>query len=446
MADRTGDASDLPVREVGTYAAFTEMSKNDLLQPELDKIFADHYAAAGTSDQTHSQPLEPPSGHSERYTPAQRTQLLLMWDKALTVEELYQLRTNGTLPNTPGPGPDRMQQLHAAFWKLYQEAYALDPVFWGAERHPDSAGVKKRVQRAAKKCLCKLVKEHTVGDLLRRQPGLAREQRTPQLIECINLVLAGRHDQHGVRPYVDIEHLRDACPRFQELMLEMHLTHLAYVWKEMQAVCWLTRHLRLDKYRIYYCKKRKCPEVHQKAGEATGKLPRTFHKGCAAALACNVRVHRDTCLLALLASSLVYQTGSCALPVTRAPRVCSYADLDTPDWLNYDCLYDPEQPLYWNLDWIDDMVQVDATTVDVDKMYSSTGIWAHGMALPEVSQHHKPGAVKAWPQVMVYSLTNKDIGVRLFCIHTGMMLWHDASRQTEWHQICGSEVQLIAAA
>jgi hypothetical protein len=117
-------------------------------------------------------------------------------------------------------------------------------------------------------------------------------------------------------------------------------------------------------------------------------------------------------------------TVRCGLSVTDAPHLCRHQEVEKPAWLKalMKPLFDSSNlnPMRWSLDMLDVMTQVDACTVDVDAMYSTTGIWVHGVPLPEVAQPHKPGAVKAWPSVMVYSLTNPDIGVRLFCMHTGV--------------------------
>jgi hypothetical protein len=101
--------------------------------------------------------------------------------------------------------------------------------------------------------------------------------------------------------------------------------------------------------------------------------------------------------------------------------MCRLKTVKRPAWIEAMMapLFDSGSQFHWSLDHLDVMTQVDATTVDVDAMYSTIGIWVHGVPLPQISQSHTTGEVKKWPSVMVYSLTNPDIGVRLFCVHTG---------------------------
>jgi hypothetical protein len=271
--DAAGRSADESVPHILLMGDACEHAEN-VSQSCLDAEYAVHWAPADRPTRVATQPHQPSTPPGVRYDLDQRANLGALWLKGLTVEDLHRLRTVKRLPEG-----NRLRELHAAFFDLYRQYYALDPLFWGKQRDPDRPGVQRNVETEAKSCVQKLMVDHTLGDLPRRVAGDKRRERTPQLVECINLVLAAKQDGDCLRPYTGVEEVHRDSERFRDLMAQMGLTDLAYVWKEMQIVCWLTRRQRLAKYNMYYCKKRNCPQVQQKAREAIGLLPQTFHEG-----------------------------------------------------------------------------------------------------------------------------------------------------------------------
>jgi hypothetical protein len=292
MADSSDAAADSSADEAAPQILVLGEACEDeqnVSQSDLDAEFAVLWGFAERPARAAPQPQQSSTKLAARYSLAQRSTLAMMWGRGLTQQELIRVRTGGGLPDAPQDGR-RMQQLHAAFFERYREDYDIEPLFWGAHRHPDLEGVRRNVQTEAKICLVKQMVDHNFSDLPRRIAGETRRQRTPQLMECIELVLTAKKDGDEVRPYYSIEELHGDSDRFRALMVEMRLTDLPYVWKEMQIVCWLTRHQRLARYKMQYSKKRDCAKVQRKAREGIGMLPLTFNEGCELAVACSVRV------------------------------------------------------------------------------------------------------------------------------------------------------------
>jgi hypothetical protein len=68
-----------------------------------------------------------------------------------------------------------------------------------------------------------------ISALPRRVAGDKRQERSRQLVECINLVSEAKQDGDCLRPYTGVKELQRDCERFEVLMAEMGLTDLAYV-------------------------------------------------------------------------------------------------------------------------------------------------------------------------------------------------------------------------